>query len=173
MTEQPFRPERQNYSVHAGAIETAAILPEWWGALDSDTESRSLRFPGDEGVWLSEDELPEALQSAGCRLSEIVAANDHHGLEHPALVVGMRVLLRPEPDNAQAHGAIAVWVGDGSQQVGYLPQDVAAHTMAEAQRLGTGFGGFVASEVRDTSSHERRAITVFLGPGAVWAKESD
>ena len=68
--------------------------------------------------------------------------------------------------------AIAVWVEDDSQQVGFLPSNVAAEVMAESMRLQTGFGAFVVQEVRDPGSQERRDVTLLIGPGVVWAEES-
>ena len=70
MTEPMHRPERQHFIVHVGSLEEQAVLPEWWGAVDSDTESRTLRFSGEDGNWIAEDELPEALSNAGCRRAD-------------------------------------------------------------------------------------------------------
>ncbi|MFV2064077.1 MAG: HIRAN domain-containing protein [Chloroflexota bacterium] len=148
----------------------SAVLLEWWSALDSDIESRRLRFDGTQGTWLPEEELPASLNAAGCRLSEVVAVSEYPGLANSDLEVGRRVLLRPEPDDRRGGNAIAVWVEDGSQQVGYLPREVAAETAGEARRRGTGYGAFVAHEQRSAKSHERRGLTILLGPGAIWAK---
>jgi len=167
MTQPKHRPERQELIVHAGAITEPATLPEWWSAIDSGIESRSLRFSADAGNWLAEGDLPETLTATGCRLSEVVGVSDHPGLTNPNLEVGHRVLLQPE-----GRDAIAVWTGDASQQVGYLAGNIAAETMAESQRRGTGYAAFVSAEQRDSQSGERRGLTVLLGPGAVWVEES-
>jgi hypothetical protein len=167
MTQPKHRPERQELIVHAGAIAEPSTLTEWWGAIDSGIESRSLRFSAHDGNWLDEGDLPEALTTAGCRLSEVVGVSDHPGLANQTLEVGHRVLLQPE-----GRDGIAVWTEDATQQVGYLAGNIAAETMAESQRRGTGYAAFVSAEQRDSRSGERRGLTVLLGPGAVWVEES-
>jgi hypothetical protein len=167
MTQPNHRPERQVFIIHAEAAAEPATLPEWWGAIDSGFESRSLRFAADDANWLDEGDLPQTLTAAGCRLSEVMGVGDYPGLAQPSLEVGHRVLLQPE-----GRESIAVWTEDASQQVGYLAGNVAAETMAESQRRGTGYAAFVAAEQRDSGSHERRGLTVLLGPGAVWAEKA-
>ncbi len=169
MTQPKHRPQRQQFIVHAGSASLAAVLPEWWGAIDSGIEARGLRFSEDGGNWLEEHELPRALVEAGCRLSEVAGVMDFDGLQHPALQVGQRVLLKPDAQ-PQDRFAIAVWTGDDSRQVGFLPSNVAAEVMAESMRTRQGFGAFVAHEVRDASSKERRDVSILLGPGVVWAE---
>ena len=44
MTQPKHRPERQTFIVHVGAASEQAVLPEWWGALDSEVQSRALRY---------------------------------------------------------------------------------------------------------------------------------
>jgi hypothetical protein len=44
--------------------------------------------------------------------------------------------------------------------------------MAISMRDRTGFGGFVAQEVRDAESGERRDVTLIIGPGVVHAERS-
>jgi hypothetical protein len=171
MTQPQHRPARQGFIVHAGDIAESAVLPEWWGGLDSDVESRALRFASGGGNWMDEHELPASLVSSGCRLSEVVGVMDFGGLAHPGLAVGRRVLLKPDPQPNDRF-AIAVWVEDDSHQVGFLPGNVAAQVMNESVRLSTGFGAFVAREVRDTSSGVRRDVTIFIGPGVIWAEET-
>ena len=134
--------------------------------LDSDVEARSLRFAEDGGNWIEERSLPDSLVAAGCRLSEVAAVMNFTGLSSPRLAVGRRVLLKPDAQ-PQDRFAIAVWTEDDSQQVGFLPSNMAAEVMAESMRLRTGFAAFVAQEVRDASSHERRDVTILLGPGIV------
>jgi hypothetical protein len=169
MTQPKHRPERQAFIVRAGGIEVPATLPEWWGGLDAEIESRALRFDGEGGNWIPEDELPESLSSLGCRLTEVVGVMNYSGLISPGLDVGRRVLLQPEPTNPQDHNAIAVWLEDGSQQVGYLPGNIAAETMVESMRRGTGYAAFVAGEDRDSKTQVRRGLSILLGPGAVFA----
>jgi hypothetical protein len=169
MTQPAHRPDRQDFTVHAGAVEALAVLPEWWSALDSDVESRALRFSGENGVWVDDGDLPEALASAGCRHCEVVSVGNYGGITSPSLDVGRRVLLRPEPTNPYDPNAISVWLEDGSQQVGYVPKEVAAETSIEAQRRGSGYAAFVAKEQRDANSKERGGLAIVLGPGRVWA----
>lgn len=173
MSEQPFRPERQTFLVHAGGIEEYGVLPEWWGALDSEVQSRSLRFSDDGAVWLDEGELPGTLQGAGCHLTAVIDVAEHEGVTHPSLEVGRRVLLQPEPADPTDPNAISVWVEDASQLVGYLPSDLAVDIKREAERRGTGYGAFVAAEQRDAESEVRRGLHIILGPGVVWAREVD
>ena len=169
MTQPKHRPERQDFVVHASEALERAVLPEWWGSLDSGIEARSLRFSEDGGNWIEERALPESLTAAGCRLSEVAGVMDFEGLAHPRLEVGRRVLLKPDAQ-PQDRFAIAVWTEDDSRQVGFLPSNVAAEVMAESMRLRTGYAAFVAQEVRDTESRERRDVTILLGPGVVWAE---
>ena len=86
-----------------------------------------------------------------------------------SLEVGQRVLLKPDAQ-PQDRFAIAVWTGDDATQVGFLPSNVAADVMAVSMRDRTGFGGFVAQEVRDAQSKERRDVTIIIGPGVVYAE---
>lgn len=171
MTQPKHRPERQLFIVHGGTAAETGVLPEWWGAIDSGVESRALRYAPDGQNWIDEGEIPESLTAAGCRMSEVAAVMNYPGLQNPGLEVGRRVLLKPDAQ-PQDRFAIAVWVDDDSEQVGFLPSNVAAEVMAESMRLGTGFGAFVAAEVRDSESHERRDVSILLGPGVVWAEEA-
>ncbi len=171
MTQPKHLPERQTFIVHAGAIAESAVLPEWWGSLESEVESRSLRFAPDGGNWIEEGQIPPSLSAAGCRLSEVAAVLDFGGLQHPGLAVGQRVLLKPDAQ-PQDRFAIAVWTGDDTQQVGFLPSNVAAEVMNESMRRKSGYAAFVAGEVRDKASHQRRDLTILLGPGVVWAEEA-
>jgi hypothetical protein len=169
MTQPNHRPQRQTFIVHAGAATEEAVLPEWWGALESDVQTRSLRFSEDGGNWIEDRTLPASLAAAGCRLSEVAGVLDFTGLTHPGLEVGSRVLLKPDAQ-PQDRFAIAVWTEDDSQQVGFLPSNVAAEVMAESMRTKQGFAAFVAQEVRDSSMLQRRDVTILLGPGVVWAE---
>jgi len=169
MTQPKHRPERQSFIVHVGAASAGATLPEWWGALDSGIEARALRFSEDGTNWIEEQTLPPALVEAGARLSEVAGVMDYEGLKSAALAAGQRVLLKPDAQ-PQDRFAIAVWTGDDSAQVGFLPSNVAAEVMAVSMRDGVGFGGFVAQEVRDAGSGERRDVTIIIGPGVVWAE---
>jgi len=169
MTQPKHRPERQEFIVHAGNATARATLPEWWGALESGIEARSLRFSEGGGNWIEERSLPAALTAAGARLSEVAGVMDFEGLKKPQLRVGQRVLLKPDAQ-PQDRFAIAVWTGDDSTQVGFLPSNVSAEVMAVSMRDRVGFGGFVAQEVRDADSKERRDVTILIGPGVVYAE---
>jgi hypothetical protein len=147
-------------------------LPEWWGAIDSGIEARSLRFSEGGGNWIEERTLPDNLVAAGARLSEVAGVMDYEGLKRPNVRVGERVLLKPDAQ-PQDRFAIAVWAADDSYQVGFLPSNVAAEVMAVSMRDRTGFGGFVAQEVRDAESGERRDVTILIGPGVVYAEPAD
>lgn len=170
MTGPKHRPPRTHLIIHAGDAEAAATVPEWWGALDSETQSRRLQFAGDGRTWLEAGVLPPALAAAGCFYADVVGTEQHPGLAHPRLVAGARVLLQPE--SAGSGTAIGVWIDGEPVKVGYLPPDVAGRTLDVARRYGTGFGAVVASEERDAGSGERRAVTVLLGPVALWAEEA-
>jgi hypothetical protein len=169
MTQPKHRPERQSYIVHVGAASAEAVLTEWWGALDSGVESRSLRFSEGGGNWIDEGTVPAALVGAGARLTEVAGVMDFEGLAHPGLAAGKRVLLKPDAQ-PQDRFAIAVWTEDDSRQVGFLPSNVAAEVMAVSMRDRVGFGGFVVREVRDSESGQRRDVAILLGPGVVWAE---
>ena len=171
MTQPKHRPQRQVFSVHVGTAAEMAVLPEWWGAIESDVESRALRYAPDGQNWIDEGQLPDSFTAAGGRLSEVAAVMNFPGLASPSLEVGRRVLLKPDPQ-PQDRFAVAVWIEDSSAQVGFLPGNVAAEVMAESMRLRTGFGAFVAAEVRDSGTKERRDVTILLAPGFVSAEES-
>jgi hypothetical protein len=171
MSQPKHRPERQEFTIHVGAATAPATLPEWWGALESGIEARALRFSEDGGNWIEEQTLPPALVEAGARLSSVAGVMDFEGLRASSLEVGQRVLLKPDAQ-PQDRFAIAVWTGDDRYQVGFLPSNVAAEVMAVSMRDRTGFGGFVAQEVRDAESEERRDVTLIIGPGVVYAEPS-
>ena len=169
MTQPRHRPERQDFTVHVGAATAQATLPEWWGSLDSDVETRALRFSEDGGNWIEEQTLPAGFVEAGARFTEVAGVMDFEGINAASLEVGQRVLLQPDAQ-PQDRFAIAVWTGDGATQVGFLPSNVAAEVMAVSMRDRTGFGGFVAQEVRDVQSKTRRDVTILIGPGVVHAE---
>lgn len=172
MTQPKHRPERQQFAVHVGPATALATLPEWWGALDSGIESRALRFSENGGNWIDEAALPNALLEAGARLTDVAGVMDFEGLRRAGLEVGQRVLLKPDAQ-PQDRFAVAVWTGDDAAQVGFLPSNVAAEVMAVSMRDRVGFAAFVAQEVRDAESKERRDVTILLGPGVVWAERLD
>lgn len=170
MSGPKHRPPRTQLIIHAGVDEVAATVPEWWGALDSDTESRRLRFAGDGRRWLDEGELPPALEASGCYEADVVGTEHHTGLAHPRLVTGARVSLRPRPVAGRGT-AIEVWIDGEPVQVGYLRPEVTARVLEIAERSSTGFGAVVAGEVRDAASKERRSVTVLMGPVAIWSED--
>jgi hypothetical protein len=172
MTQPKHRPARQDFIIHVGAATAPATLPEWWGSIDSGIEARALRFSEGGGNWIEEQTLPSVLVEAGARLSEVAGVMDFEGLKRPSLRVGERVLLKPDAQ-PQDRFAIAVWTGDDRYQVGFLPSNVAAEVMAVSMRDRVGFAAFVAQEVRDAGSKERRDVTILLGPGVVWAERLD
>lgn len=169
MTQPKHRPERESFIVHVGPATAPATLPEWWGSIDSGIEARAFRFSEDGGNWIEEQTLPSALVEAGARLSEVSGVMDYGGLKTASLRAGERVLLKPDAQ-PQDRFAIAVWTGDDASQVGFLPSNVAAEVMAVSMRERVGFGGFVAQEVRDAESKERRDVTIIIGPGVVYAE---
>lgn len=168
MTQPSHRTERQPFIVHVGAATEPATLPEWWGAIGSDGESRRLRFGNDGDNWLPEDALPASLSAAGGRLAEVEETAGRTGLTDPSLSVGQAVVLRPEPHPTDPN-AIAVWSA-GQQHVGYLLGEIAAETMRESQRRRNAYKAIVAGEARDKASGERRSVSVLLGPASVWAE---
>jgi hypothetical protein len=168
MTQPKHRPERDTCIVHVGPVAEPATLPEWWGAIDSDVESRQLRFGSDDRLWLPEDELPNALVEAGCRLAAVAETEGRVGLADPALALGQPVVLRPEPHPTDPN-AIAVWSAS-QQHIGYVLGDVAAEAMSESHRRRAAYKAVVAGEQRRKESGERTEITILLGPGSVWVE---
>lgn len=168
MTQPNHRPERDLFLVHVGAAVEPATLPEWWGAIGSDTQTRRLRFAEEGDNWLPEDQLPPALSGAGARLGDVSETEGRSGLADPSLVVGQPVVLRPEPHPTDPN-AIAVWSA-GQQHVGYLLGELAAETMSESRRRQAAYKAIVAGEVRDSALGERRGLSILLGPGSVWAE---
>lgn len=53
----------------------------------------------------------------------------------PSFAPGRRLVVRPEPDNPQDPGAIALWNADASLQIGYLPRETSSK-MTIAERVG-------------------------------------
>lgn len=168
MTQPRHRPDREVFIVHVGTAMEPATLPEWWGAIGSDVESRRLRFGDGGDNWLPEDALPGSLQESGGRLADVEETLGRSGLTDPGLSVGQAVVLRPEPHPTDPN-AIAVWSA-GQQQVGYLLGEIAAETMRESQRRQNAYKAIVAGEQRDKASGERRSVTILLGPASVWAE---
>ena len=168
MTQPKHRPERDTCIVHVGSVAEPATLPEWWGAIDSEVQSRQLRFDGDDGTWLPEDSLPASLVEAGCRLAVVAETEGRPGLDDPVLALGQPVVLRPEPHPSDSN-AIAVWTAN-QQHIGYVLGDVAAETMSESHRRRSAYKAVVAGEQRHRESGDRRAITLLLAPGSVWVE---
>jgi hypothetical protein len=149
-----------------------AVVTEWWRPPDGDVESRSLRFLGPGGTWLDGDDLPPSLKDAGCSITKVAGATRHAGIAHPTLNVGWAVKLRPEPSNPSDRNAVGVWTTDDILQVGYLPPEVGAATLAEARRRQSVYGALVVAEFRRVGSNERVGLKVLIGPGNVWAETS-
>lgn len=168
MTQPNHRPDRDTCIVHVGDVAEPATLPEWWGAIDSETESRQLRFSSDGSNWLPEDELPALLTQAGCRMAEVAETDGRAGLTDAALALGQPVVLRPEPHPTDPN-AIAVWSAN-QEHVGYVLGDLAAETMAESHRRRSAYKAVVAGERRSRESGERLGVIILLGPGSVWVE---
>jgi hypothetical protein len=169
MTQPDHRPDRQSFHVYVGDAVEPAVLPEWWGAMDSGVQTRSLRFDGPGGNWIDEGELPPSLIGAGAQISEVVGSGDFQGLADAGLVVGNRVMLQPIPAVVGGYDAVGVWTEGRTQQVGWLPGNVAAQVMADSMRRGLGYGAFVFGEHRDQASGARQDISLILGPGIVYS----
>ena len=169
MTQPKHRPQRQNFIVHVGAGSAAAPQPEWWGSQDSGSEAPAQRVSGDGANWIDEGPRPRGRFEAGARLTEVAGVMDFEGLKSTTLQVGQRVLLKPDAQ-PQDRFAIGVWTGDDAEQVGFLPSNVAEQVMAVSMREKVGFGGFVAQEVRDAQSSDRRDVRIIIGPGVVWTE---
>ena len=168
MTQPNHRPFRDTCIVHVGDVAEPATLPEWWGAIDSETQVRRLRFSSDGSNWLPEDELPALLTHAGCRLAEVAETEGRPGLADASLGVGQPVVLRPEPHPTDP-SAIAVWSAN-QLHIGYILGDLAAETMAESHRRRSAYKAVVAGEHRNKESGERVGLIIMLGPGSVWVE---
>lgn len=71
----------------------------WWNPHDGDITSRTMRFVDGKGIWLPGDELPDALDTAGCFITKVAGVTHHAGIASASITVGGRVMLRPEPGN--------------------------------------------------------------------------
>lgn len=160
------------FILHAGSASDAVALVEWKPMSDRGVEGRGYNFYGPRSIWLRGDELPGPFKAAGCRIARVAGVTQYRGIARPDLGVGQQVQLRPEPTNRHDPNAIAVWTFDGTEQVGYLPRDVAAETMDYARRHQTTFGALVVWEFRRTGSSERVGVKLLIGPGNVRAETS-
>ena len=163
--------KRTPLNVHVGNATDEAVLLEWWKPLDGAVETRSIRFyERDKGLWLEEDDLPQPLRLPGSRITEVVGVGDHPGRAALTVGAGQPLHLQPEPRNPQDPNAIGVFTQE-RVQIGYLPGDVAAETIAESHRVRSAFGALIVTEHRNAESGERIGIKVLIGPGRVWAEQ--
>jgi hypothetical protein len=80
----------------------------------------------DSGRYLARD-APE-LAARGLRVTGVAGAGAHHAaaLGSDAVAPGQPLALRRDPDNPHDPNAIQVHPGDGGEQVGWVPRELAA-----------------------------------------------
>jgi hypothetical protein len=108
--------------------------------------------------------LGEYLPDSRLLYCKIAGARHYPALYESRFKPGSIGLLRPEPENAYDANAVAVWDGEGSVQVGYIPA-VLSGDIASRIRAGEKLVVFVLREIRRQSqSGQRAAFHVLVMP---------
>jgi hypothetical protein len=108
--------------------------------------------------------LGEYLPDSRLLYCKIAGARHYPALYESRFKPGSIGLLRPEPENAYDANAVAVWDGEGSVQVGYIPA-VLSGEVASRIRAGEKLVAFVLREIRRQSqSGQRAAFHVLVMP---------
>lgn len=115
---------------------------------------------GQHGVW---DELmPAKWQSAGLQCVLVAGVTyKPRSLQSTDYLPSRRVSLVPEPNNPHDAHAVGVWNASRTDQLGYLPKDVASvvhltHPTSDA---------FVLREHRDRRTNARLGVKIVFAPG--------
>jgi hypothetical protein len=135
-------------------------------------------YPDDGGVvWIAGYQLVEPetgrylardapeLAARGLRVAGVAGAARHHGDALAAADVGpgRPLVLRRDPENQHDPSAIAVDPGDGGEQVGWVPREIAAD-LAPALDGGAPWAAVVLREHRASPRDPRTGLTMLLAP---------
>jgi hypothetical protein len=136
-------------------------------------------YPHDGGVvWLSGYQLidPESgrylardapeVAAAGLVVASVAGAGRHHAqalADEDAVAPGRALTLRRDPANEHDPNAIAVHAGDGGEQLGWVPREVAAEVAPDLDR-GRPWTAIALRERRASPRDPRTGLTMLLAP---------
>jgi hypothetical protein len=117
----------------------------------------------DSGRYLARD-APELL-ARGLRVAAVAGAGAHHAeaLGSDAVAPGRPLELRRDPANPHDPNAIQVHPGDGGDQVGWVPRELAAELAPELDAGGRR-AALVLREQRRSPRDPRHGLTMLIGP---------
>jgi hypothetical protein len=117
----------------------------------------------DSGRYLARD-APE-LEQRRLHVASVAGAGAHHAqaLATDAVKPGARLELRREPDNPHDPNAIQVHPGDGGDQVGWVPRELAAE-LAPSLDAGEPWSAVVLREQRRSPRDPRHGLTMLIAP---------
>jgi hypothetical protein len=115
----------------------------------------------ESGRYLARD-APE-LAALGVRVAAVAGAGQHHApaLASDAVAPGRPLELRRDPDNPHDPNAIQVLPGDGGEQVGWVPRELAAE-LAPDLDAGRRWSAVVLREQRRSPRDPRDGLTMLL-----------
>jgi hypothetical protein len=119
----------------------------------------------ESGRYLARD-APE-LAALGLRVAGVAGAGAHHAqaLASDAVAPGARLELRRDPDNPHDPNAIQVHPGDGGDQVGWVPRELAAELAPELD-AGRPLSAVVLREQRRSPRDSRHGLTMLIATAA-------
>ena len=115
----------------------------------------------ESGRYLARD-APE-LAALGLRVAAVAGAGQHHAeaLATDAVAPGRPLELRRDRDNPHDANAIQVHPGDGGDQVGWVPRELAAELAADLD-AGRPWAAVVLREQRRSPRDPRHGLTMLL-----------
>ncbi len=115
----------------------------------------------ESGSYLARD-APQ-LAERGLRVAGVAGAAQFHAeaLQSDAVAPGRPLTLERDPENEHDANAIAVHPGDGGEQVGFVPREVATELAADID-AGTPWSAVVLRDQRASPRDPRTGITMLL-----------
>jgi HIRAN domain len=109
-------------------------------------------------------DAPE-LAARGLRIAGVAGAGLHHAdaVASQDVGPGRELALRRDPENEHDPNAIAVDAGNGGQQVGWVPREIAAE-LAPDLDAGRRWTAVVLREQRRSPRDPRHGLTMLLAP---------
>jgi hypothetical protein len=152
-------------SEHSTAIVEVAFEERYWYPEDGGAVWLAGYGVVDAaGRYLARDD--PALTERGLRVVGVAGAARHHAgaLGSDAVAPGRPLTLRRDTDNPHDPNAIAVHaVGDGGQQVGWVPRELAAE-LAPDLDAGRPWSAVILREQRPSPRDPRSGLTMLLAP---------
>ena len=117
----------------------------------------------DSGEYLTRD-APQ-LAERGLRVAGVAGAAQHHpqALESQYVAPGQPLALNRDPENPHDPNAIAVHPGDGGDQIGWVPKELAAELAPDLDG-GRPWSAIVLREQRPSPRDPRSGLTMLLAP---------